>query len=235
MTPRKSFIAVLNCEPLHGHVQHFELQFFLTMEAFGRVRSAHRHYHHWAQMTERERDFHRKEVADLRVKTCNRFGLSGTIFRSLGGWSDDNTRLSSEYVRELSDMDHFTSIHADAPYSLSNGDEMMDSVMRLAERPQEMKDQVQRRVDYAIDRAKQIKKRGVLDGELVPSRARGRPADPGQRAAGTKCPMLRTRSRRLEAFHPEAAPQADDQGFEPLHDGQEVDTNSLSISIKWQH
>ena len=44
MTPRERFIAALNRQPLTGRVPHFELVFFLTMEAFGKVHPSHRHY-----------------------------------------------------------------------------------------------------------------------------------------------------------------------------------------------
>ena len=44
MTPRESFVAALNREKPVGRVPHFELDFCLTMEAFGRVHSSQRSY-----------------------------------------------------------------------------------------------------------------------------------------------------------------------------------------------
>ena len=49
MTPRESFIAALERKPPVGRVPHFELEFFLTMEAFGRVHPSQRAYGQWAQ------------------------------------------------------------------------------------------------------------------------------------------------------------------------------------------
>ena len=40
MTPRERFIAAFERKPLTGRVPHFELVFFLTMEAFGKVHPA---------------------------------------------------------------------------------------------------------------------------------------------------------------------------------------------------
>jgi uroporphyrinogen decarboxylase len=59
-TPRERFIAALERRPLSdsrtsGRVPHFELVFYLTMEAFGRVHPLHRDYGQWLQMEERER------------------------------------------------------------------------------------------------------------------------------------------------------------------------------------
>lgn len=42
MTPREKFIQALRREPIEGHVPHFELVMFLTMEAIGRIHPCHR-------------------------------------------------------------------------------------------------------------------------------------------------------------------------------------------------
>ena len=47
MTPRERFIAALERRPIPGRVPHFELVFFLTMEAFGKVHPSQRHYAQW--------------------------------------------------------------------------------------------------------------------------------------------------------------------------------------------
>ncbi|MCE5237742.1 hypothetical protein LLH23_04540 [bacterium] len=47
MTPRERFVAALNRQPLTGLVPHFELVFFLTMEAFGKVHPSQRSYGQW--------------------------------------------------------------------------------------------------------------------------------------------------------------------------------------------
>ena len=44
LTPRERFVASLERRPLEGRVPHFELVFFLTMEAFGKVHPSHRNY-----------------------------------------------------------------------------------------------------------------------------------------------------------------------------------------------
>ena len=57
-TPRQGFIAALERRPLLGRVPHFELVFYLTMEALGKVHPLHRDYSQWAQMEEKERELH---------------------------------------------------------------------------------------------------------------------------------------------------------------------------------
>lgn len=43
-TPRERFIAALERQQLEGRVPHFELVFYLTMEAFGKIHPTHRMY-----------------------------------------------------------------------------------------------------------------------------------------------------------------------------------------------
>ncbi len=164
MTPRESFIAALERRTPVGRVPHFELEFFLTMEAFGRVHPSHRRFRQWAQMSEQERRLHRRDVADLYVTALEHFGLAGTIFNSAAGWTEDDTRLSLEYARERAGQQHFIPLHGDATYSIPGGKDMMDFIMKLADQPDEMKAEAQRRVDAALERGKRIKSWGTVDG-----------------------------------------------------------------------
>jgi uroporphyrinogen decarboxylase len=41
MTGKQRFIKALNREKIEGHVPHFELVFYLTMEAIGKVHPSH--------------------------------------------------------------------------------------------------------------------------------------------------------------------------------------------------
>jgi uroporphyrinogen decarboxylase len=164
MTPREAFIAALNREKPEGRVPHFELEFFLTMEAFGRVHPAQRHYRQWDQMSEQERVLHRHDVADLHVTVARRYEHAGMLFHAPGGWKEEDGRLCLEQVRELSGMEFLVTVHGDATYSLPSGDDMVDFCMRLADQPAEMKAEAQRRVDRALELAGRIREWGTVDG-----------------------------------------------------------------------
>jgi len=55
MLPREKFISALERKPIEGRVPHFELVFYLTMEAFGKVHPRHRNYDQWEQMSQEEK------------------------------------------------------------------------------------------------------------------------------------------------------------------------------------
>jgi len=67
MTKREIFIKALKREPIKGLVPHFELVFYLTMEAFGRVHPCHMSFYQWNQMSSRERNLHIDNIADLYI------------------------------------------------------------------------------------------------------------------------------------------------------------------------
>ena len=76
ITPRQRFIAALERKPLAGRVPHFELVFYLTMEAFGKVHPSHRLYSQWGQMEEKERDLHRRDQRDRSEENPFRLALA---------------------------------------------------------------------------------------------------------------------------------------------------------------
>jgi len=169
MTPRERFIAALECRPQTGRVPHFELVFFLTMEAFGRIHPSQRSYGQWQQMSETERRLHRADIADLYVRTARRYEHSAIFFHPPGGWGhggehDDEVLRTLDLVRRDSGGDHFLMIHGDTTYGVPSGERMMEFVEQLADRPQEMKDRAARAVDDALARAGRFKSHGALDG-----------------------------------------------------------------------
>ena len=167
MTPREKFILALEGKQPPGRVPHFELVFFLTMEAFGRLHPSQRHYGQWGQMSERERDLHVRDIADLYVASARRYEHSAIFFHGPGGWgssADDETRRTLDAIRALSGMDYFLMIHGDATYSIPDGNRMMEFSEKIADRPQEVKDEAARMVDKALAWAEGYRRHGVLDG-----------------------------------------------------------------------
>ena len=167
MTPREKFIMALEGKQPPGRVPHFELVFYLTMEAFGRVHPTHRHFGQWGQMSDRERECHRRDIADLYLAIARRYEHSAIFFHGPGGWGDaahEETMRTLEALRDLSGRDYFLMLHGDATYGVPSGEHMMDFAARIADEPQAVKDEAARMVDRALGAAAATHKRGVLDG-----------------------------------------------------------------------
>lgn len=163
MTPRERYIAALERRPITGRVPHFELVFFLTMEAFGRVHPSHRNYEQWDQMEEKERQLHRADMADLFIATAERFEHDA-IFMHPNPSRVEETMHLVDLIRERTGDKYFLMRHGDATYSLPDGEHMMEFAFQLADDPQGVKDEAQRRVDEALEDARRYAEHGGLDG-----------------------------------------------------------------------
>ncbi len=163
MTPRERFIAALERRPLTGRVPHFELVFYLTMEAFGRVHPSQRGYYQWDQMEEKERELHRRDMADLFIRTAERFEHDA-IFLHPNPGSDEETCRLVDIIREKTGDRYFLMLHGDATFSIPSGDSMVDFAWRLADEPEKLKQEASSWVDGALRRAERLRKHGGLDG-----------------------------------------------------------------------
>ena len=163
MTPRERFIAALERRPITGRVPHFELVFYLTMEAFGKVHPEHRSYHQRLQMQEDERELHRRDMADIFVDTAERFDHSA-IFMHPNPDSVEETMRLTDLIRERSGDTYFLMRHGDATFSIPDGAHMAEFSYRIYDDPQSVRDEAQGRVDRALERAFELRQHGVLDG-----------------------------------------------------------------------
>lgn len=165
MTPRERFIRALRREPLTGLVPHFELVFFLTMEAFGKVHPSHRRYDQWYQMTARERELHLADMADLYIRTAETYGHSAIFVHPNPGGEEDTVRLL-ELIRERTGDTYYLTMHGDPTFAIPEGDAMMEFTTRLFEESEKVKEEAESRLADAVASAERLVTRhpGLLDG-----------------------------------------------------------------------
>jgi uroporphyrinogen decarboxylase len=163
MTPRERFVAALERRSPPGLVPHFELVFFLTMEAFGKVHPSHRDYSQWRQMTETERRLHRRDMAELFVATAERFEHDAIFVHPNPGGIDEEMRLLDE-ICDLDQGRHFLMMHGDPTFAIPNGEEMEEMSLRMHETPGVVDREASENVDRHIRRADRLREHGALDG-----------------------------------------------------------------------
>ncbi len=163
MTHREKFIAALERRPIAERVPHFELVFFLTMEALGRVHPSHRHYHQWTQMSENERRLHRRDMAEVYVETARKYDHSAIFLHPNPGGVEEACRLIDE-VRDLSGDEYFLMVHGDPTYAMPSGSDMVEFTTWLYENMEEAQREAERRVNEALSMAEQFARHGGLDG-----------------------------------------------------------------------
>lgn len=163
MTSRERFVSALERRPLKGLVPHFELEFFLTMEAFGRIHPSQRSYGQWDQMEERERQLHRRDIAELHIMTAKRFGHDAIFLHPNPSGLDETIKLA-ELVRELSGDEYFLILHGDATFGIPDGSGMLDFSYRMADDAEGLKREAAEKVEAALRKAETIKLHDVIDG-----------------------------------------------------------------------
>ncbi|MGB8984679.1 MAG: uroporphyrinogen decarboxylase family protein [Anaerolineales bacterium] len=161
-THRERFIAALERRPLTGRVPHFELVFYLTMEAFGRVHPLHRDYNQWLQMEEKERQLHRHDMADLYIATAEAYEHSAIFVHPNPGNFDECARLI-EIIRQKTGDRYFLMKHGDATFGIPDGNTMMEFSFRMKDEPDKLKAEADQRVDEALQKAERQKRLGGLD------------------------------------------------------------------------
>ena len=163
-TPRERFIHALTLQPpMPGRVPHFELVFYLTMEAFGKVHPTHRAYSQWMQMEEKERQLHRRDMADIYIATAERFEHNA-IFIHVNPEGVDETNRMVDLIREKTGDRYFLMRHGDATFSIPDGTHMGEFAYRVADERGKLKVEAEAMVDQAVREAEQYQKHGGLDG-----------------------------------------------------------------------
>lgn len=168
MTNKERFIRTLKCEKIGGQVPTFELVFFLTMEAFGRVHFSQRHYSQWNQMSRTEQKLHIKDMADLYIQTAKRYGHSA-IFVQPDVLPDPDrlevTQQLLEEIREQSGDEYFLMLHGDPTWAIPDGSHVMDFSIRMYEDPEGLNEESKRRLDSMLRTAAKLDQNGhLIDG-----------------------------------------------------------------------
>ena len=167
MTPREKFVMALEGKQPPGRVPHFELVFYLTMEALGKVHPSHRSFGQWGQMSERERRLQRRDIASVYAETARKYEHAGILFHQPSGWRhdfDEETMRCLDEIRDLSGMEYLLTIHGDATFGIPGGSGIAEMAYRMVDDPQGMKDEAARGVDDALACGEKYKKHGALDG-----------------------------------------------------------------------
>lgn len=163
MTLKERFIKALRREHVDGLVPHFELVFFLTMEAFGKVHPTHRDYHQWNQMSKTEQKLHINDLAQVYVDTAKKYNHSAIFVHSrLADY--ESTAPVLERIKEISNNEYFTMVHGDTTFSIPDGNTMLDFTAQIYEEPEKLKMQSEKTVESFTIWSKKYQGSGLLDG-----------------------------------------------------------------------
>lgn len=163
MTPRDSFIAALEGQPPVGLVPHFELVFYLTMEAFGKVHPSHRDYRQWDQMTDNERRAQRRDVAQLLVDIARRFKHGAINIRHRIPGGVDETLQIVDLIREIAGDEFCIMLGGDTTYGIPPANRMSDWLAWVRDNRPAVKREAGAKVDKSLNMADKVARHGGVD------------------------------------------------------------------------
>ena len=79
MTERERFIKALRREPIEGHCPTFELVFYLTLEAIGKIHPSQQRFDQWSQMSRAEQKLHMDYMADSYIEVAEKYHHSAVF------------------------------------------------------------------------------------------------------------------------------------------------------------
>lgn len=164
MTEKQRFIAALQRKPITGKVPHFELVFYLTMQALGKVHPDNRKFNQWNQMSETEKDLLRRDQADCYIDIAKKYGHSAVFIGSPNGKFEEQIKFYN-VVREKIGDEYFVMIYGDPTFGIPNGVDMLEFSVQCTEEPEKMKKKAQEEVDGHIREAEKLSRyAGLVDG-----------------------------------------------------------------------
>ena len=163
MTEKERFIKALKHEPITGHVPHFELVFYLTMEVLGKVHPEHRNMSQWKQMSPREKELQLQDAGGCFIDIARKYNHSA-IFVHPSVNDFDSVRRLLEIIRERTDDGFFLMMHGDPTYSIPGGEDILEFSAQIYEEPEQLHEKAKIATDKCLENAQQFAKTGLLDG-----------------------------------------------------------------------
>lgn len=164
MTHRERFISALERRPITGRVPHFELVFYLTMEALGKVHPDHRRFNQWNQMSDNEKRLQREDQANCYIKIAEMYHHSALFVGAPGNSFEDEIRFY-QTVQEKTGGAYFMMIYGDPTLGIPDGGSMEEFSVRCLEEPERIRKKAQDDVDSHIRAAEKLARYpGLVDG-----------------------------------------------------------------------
>ena len=166
MTGRERLMKTLDLERVGGHVPHFEISMFLTMESLGRVHPKHRNYAQWNQMSMNEKKLTFEDMADVYAQIAEKYEYDAIFVNYL--FPDIRDQLEFlDVIRERTNGQYMILTHGDATYAIPDGNQLEEFSYRLADEPELLKQEAGRMVDEAVKTAEIYERSGILDGFIL--------------------------------------------------------------------
>ena len=164
MTERERFIKALKREPIEEHCPTFELVFYLTLEAIGKIHPSQQRFDQWKQMSKTEQKLHMDYMADSYIEVAEKYHHSAIFVHPNPGDFENTLRLL-DCIREKTADRYFLMMHGDCTFEIPNGNTMLAFSERMYEDEEGLKKEAQHRLEDKLRYAEKMAAHpGFLDG-----------------------------------------------------------------------
>lgn len=157
MTPRERLIAALSLRQPDDIVPTFELQFQLAGELLGKT---HVTQQQLDETVGAQRERLLRENAELYIEEAERLDYS-LIALSMGPSKLEDQIATVKMIRNMVGDKYMVAAMADGTMGIPNGQNMMDLVIRLTEKPEEVKAELDSSANGTIEYARKMVDAGV--------------------------------------------------------------------------
>ena len=159
MTPKERAVAALE-RRIPDFVPHFELEFQLAPEFFGReLIPPELTGDNLARLSPKEKEKALRETAEFIVKAYTE--LEYSIIPGPYGLPGPETTLLHRYLRDLIGDTMMIGFHGDGTFAIPDGDHMLAFVYAIADDPDSVKETASKMADEAIEANKRRQQDGV--------------------------------------------------------------------------
>jgi uroporphyrinogen decarboxylase len=159
MTPKERAVAALELR-IPDFVPHFELEFQLAPEMFGRdLIPVSLLGENLKKLSQKEKEKELRKTAEFILSVYTQ--LEYSIIPGPYGLPDPETALLQRYLRDLMGNDRMIGYHGDGTFSIPDGNEMCEFAYALTDDPDSVRQQASKMADEAIERNKRRQEDGV--------------------------------------------------------------------------
>jgi len=159
MTPKERAVAALE-RRIPDFVPHFELEFQLAPEMFGReLIPPELTGINLGKLSSKEKEKALRETAEFILKVYT--DLEYSIIPGPYGLPAAETYQLQGYLRDLMGDTRMIGYHGDGTFAIPDGDEMCEFAYAIADDPDSVKEKASNMADEAIERNKRLQEAGV--------------------------------------------------------------------------
>ena len=159
MTPKERAVAALE-RRIPDQVPHFELEFQLAPEFFGRdIVPPELQGDNIKKLSPREKDKALHEMAEFVLQVYRT--LEYSIIPGPYGLPPEETHQMHRILRQMMGNEMMIGFHGDGTFAIPDGDHMLEFVYAIADDPDSVKETASRMADQAIENNRRLQESGV--------------------------------------------------------------------------